>query len=187
MKKWIYEVLYRFPFVPISWIFGSPHEMKEYTELFDKGHITPGRVIDLGCGEGSNAIYLSRKGFEVTGVDFSSTAIKRARANAQAAGVEVTFYEDDLTNLRHVSGSFDLLVDFGALNDLSQEHRDLYMKNLLPLSHPGSRYVVLCFANQLDSNEVNRRFGQNFNIQILNKRSESITDRSIVVYYMIRK
>jgi hypothetical protein len=60
------------------------------------------------------------------------------------------------------------------------------MKNVIPLTHPGSRSVMLCFANKLDSEEVRRRFGQHFSIEILNKRTESVTDRSIVVYYMTR-
>jgi cyclopropane fatty-acyl-phospholipid synthase-like methyltransferase len=186
MKKWIYELFYRLPFIPISWIFGSPHEMKEYTDLFESGQIPPGRAIDLGCGEGSNAIYLSKNGFEVTGLDFSPTGIKRAHANAHAAGLEVSFFEDDLTNLRHVSGKFDLLVDFGALNDLNQVDRDLYMNNVLPLTNPGSRYILLCFQKSLPANEIERRFAQHFNIETLNKRSESVTARSIVAYCMTR-
>jgi cyclopropane fatty-acyl-phospholipid synthase-like methyltransferase len=186
MNKWIYELLYRIPFIPISWIFGSSHEMEKYRELIESGRIPPGRAIDLGCGEGSNAIYLSKSGFDVTGVDFSHTAIKRATSNVQAAGVEVTFVEDDLTNLRHVSGAFDLLVDFGALNDLNQEDRDLYMQNVLPLTIPGSHYVLLCFENKLDSEEVQHRFSEYFMIESLTKRSESVTARGIAVYLMIR-
>ena len=186
MKKWTYELFYRFPFVPISWIFGSPHELEEYTQLFDNGRIPPGKAIDLGCGEGSNAIYLSKKGFEVTGVDFSPTAIKRAHANARAAGLEVTFFEDDLTHLRHVSGVFDLLVDFGALNDMNNDDRDLYVENVLPLTHPSSRLILMCFTKSLPPNEVERRFGQHFNIETLNKRSESVTAHSIIVYSMTR-
>ena len=187
MNKWIYELFYRIPFIPISWIFGSPQEMDEYVELVESGRIAPGRAIDLGCGEGGNAVYLSKNGFEVTGIDFSPTAIKRARANAQTAGVEVTFFTDDLTKLRHVSGTFDLLVDFGALNDLNQEDRDLYLKNVIPLTHPGSCYVMLCFANKLDSDEVKRRFDENFTIETLVGKTESVNSRNFVVYSMTRR
>ena len=186
MKKWIYELFYRFPFVPISWIFGSPHEMKEYTDLIESGQIPPGRAIDLGCGEGSNAIYLSKIGFEVTGVDFSPSAIKRARANARTAGLDVAFFEDDLTNLQHVSGKFDLLVDFGALNDLNQVDRDLYLQNVLPLTIPGSHYFLLCFVKSLPDIEIKRRFAQSFTIEVIHGRTESVTARSIVVYSMTR-
>lgn len=187
MHKWVYEFLYRLPFVPISWIFGSPHEMKEYTQLLENGHIRPGRAIELGCGEGSNAIYLSKLGFEVTGVDFSPTALKRARANAQAAGAEVTFLEDDLTNLQHINGEFDLLVDFGALNDLNEVDRDFYMQNVLPLTNTGSCYILMCFAKNLPRDEIKRRFSTHFKIETLSQRDEKVTARSVVTYHMTRK
>ncbi len=50
MKIRIYEPPYRFPFVPIEWIFGSHTKL---VELVEKGQITLGRATDLGCGEGS--------------------------------------------------------------------------------------------------------------------------------------
>jgi cyclopropane fatty-acyl-phospholipid synthase-like methyltransferase len=186
MDKWLYEIFYRIPFIPISWIFGSAHEQKEYSQLVENGSIPVGRAIDLGCGEGSNAIYLAQKGFDVTGVDFSPTAIDRANANAQAADVEVTFIEDDLTNLRKVNGTYELLVDFGALNDLDQKDRDRYMQNVLPLTQPNCHFILLCFANRFPREEVEKRFGDQFNIEILTSRSENVTARSIDLHYMTR-
>jgi cyclopropane fatty-acyl-phospholipid synthase-like methyltransferase len=186
MNKLLYELFYRIPFIPISWIFGSPHEQKEYAQLVENGRIPVGRAIDLGCGEGGNAIYLAQKGFDVTGVDFSPTAVKRAIANAEAAGMEVTFIEDDLTNFRHIRGTFDLLVDFGAMNDLDQGDRDLYIDNVLPLTHSSSHFILMCFVNRFLNEEIERRFGDQFNIEILTNRSGKVTTRSIDLYYMTR-
>ncbi len=187
MHKWIYEIFYSIPFIPISWIFGSPHEIKEYTQLVENGSIPVGRAIDLGCGEGSNAIYLAQNGFDVTGVDFSHTALRRARANTQKAGVEINFVREDLTNIHHVSGTFELLVDFGALNDMNQVDRDLYMQNVLPLTHPGSRYILMCISKDLPAYEVEQRFINNFDIETLTMRSESATGRSFVVFSMSKR
>jgi SAM-dependent methyltransferase len=186
MEKWLYEIMYRIPFIPIAWIFGAAHEQKEYVQLFDNGSIPVGRALDIGCGEGSNAIYLSRKGFAVTGVDFSPTAIKRAITNAESAGEEITFIEDDLTNLQQVSGKFDLLVDFGALNDLNPKDRDAYMDNVLPLSLPSSKFVLLCFTKSVPPDEVEDRFGDHFNISNLAMRMENVTSRTIDLYFMTR-
>ncbi|MGB7094490.1 MAG: class I SAM-dependent methyltransferase [Anaerolineales bacterium] len=187
MNKWLYELFYSIPFISISWIFGSPHERKEYVQLVENGSLTVGTAIDLGCGEGSNAIYLSQKGFDVTGVDYSPTAIKRATTNAQAALVEVTFVEDDLTQLRHVNGTFDLLVDFGAINDLNSGDRDLYLKNVLPLTHPGCHFILMCFTNSLPPDEIEGRFVDHFNIENLTRRSERVTPRAIDFYFMTSK
>jgi len=187
MRKWIYEFLYRFPFVPIDWIFGSSSEIENLVDLAIDGRIAPGRAITLGCGIGRETIYLAKKGFDVIGVDFSQTAIKRARRKAQAEGVEVRFIEDDITNLHQVSGTFDLLTDFGAINDINQEARDLYMQNVLPLTHPGSHYLMFCFDSKLPFDEVEQRFGKNFRIETLNKSPESGFPSGFAFYVMTRK
>lgn len=50
--------------------------------------LDPGRALDLGCGEGGDVVWLAQRGWEVTGVDLSPTAISRARAAATAAGID---------------------------------------------------------------------------------------------------
>lgn len=52
------------------------------------GALTPGRALDLGCGEGGDAIWLAKQGWQVTGIDISTIAIQRARAAATLAGIE---------------------------------------------------------------------------------------------------
>jgi SAM-dependent methyltransferase len=187
MKKWIYEFLYRFPFVPIDWIFGSTSMIENLMKLVVDGRIESGRAITLGCGVGRETIYLAKNGFEVIGLDFSPTAIKRARRRAQAERVKVKFVVDDLTNLQYVSGTFDLITDFGALNDMSQEVRDLYMQNVLPLAYPGSYYLMFCFDNKLSAAEVRRRFGEYFEIEELDRKSGEGFSGSLAVYVMNRK
>ncbi len=87
----------------------------------------------------------SRHGFDVTGVDYADAAIEKARARASDAGVRVNFIVDDLTNLRHVSGSFDLLLDYGTRDDLRPHQREPYLRNTLPLIHTGGHYLLVGF------------------------------------------
>ncbi|GAA1315465.1 class I SAM-dependent methyltransferase [Leucobacter albus] len=58
--------------------------------------LTPGRSLDLGCGEGGDVLWLAERGWEATGIDLSQTAIERARAEAEARGVSATFIDADL-------------------------------------------------------------------------------------------
>lgn len=98
----------------------------------------------------------------------------------------VEFIRDDLTDLRNVRGTYDFLLDYGALNDLDQKDRDLYMTNVLPLSHPGSQYLLMCFDNRLPFDEVELRFGGKFDIDTLTNKSESYFGRTIMLYLLTR-
>jgi SAM-dependent methyltransferase len=69
-----------------------------------------GRVLDLACGEGRNAIWLAERGFEVTAVDFSGVAIERARKLASDRGVEVEWICDDVTRYEPPPSAFDRVV-----------------------------------------------------------------------------
>lgn len=75
------------------------------------GALPPGTVLDLGCGEGGDAIWLARQGWQVTAVDVAATALARAARHAEAAGVaeRVAFQQHDLT-VSQPTGSFDLVT-----------------------------------------------------------------------------
>jgi SAM-dependent methyltransferase len=61
----------------------NPHLVSETSEL------APGRAIDVGCGEGGDAIWLARQGWQVIGADISPVGLERAARNAGEAGAEV--------------------------------------------------------------------------------------------------
>lgn len=105
-------MIYRYFRAP--WDIGA---RKELVSLVTSGKIEPGKAIDLGSGTASYCIFLAEHGFDVTGVDYSPTAIRNARRKARDAKVEVNFIVDDLTDLQEVKGNFDLLVDYGTLDD----------------------------------------------------------------------
>jgi 2-polyprenyl-3-methyl-5-hydroxy-6-metoxy-1,4-benzoquinol methylase len=87
-------------------------------QAVETGRVRPCRTLDLGCGSGSNAIFLAQHGFRVTAVDFASSAIAKARRRAAAANVSIEFVSDDLTHPRRLVGPFDFLVDYGTFDDL---------------------------------------------------------------------
>lgn len=69
-----------------------------------------GRVLDVGCGEGADAIWLAQQGWTVTAVDVSDVALKRARDHASAAALEVNFVLSGLLDAGLEPGSFDLVA-----------------------------------------------------------------------------
>jgi SAM-dependent methyltransferase len=72
--------------------------------------LPPGRALDLGAGEGRNAIWLAERGWRVTAVDFSGIGLQKARRLAEARGVEVNWIEADLRSYSPARGAFDLVV-----------------------------------------------------------------------------
>jgi SAM-dependent methyltransferase len=74
------------------------------------GSILPGAALDLGCGEGGDAIWLARRGWSVVAVDVSATALDRAATDATTAGVggRIDFRQHDLA-LGMPPGAFDLV------------------------------------------------------------------------------
>ena len=74
--------------------------------------LPPGRVLDLACGEGRNALWLAELGWEATGVDFSEVAIGKARERASATGVDIEFVRADLLEYEPEHDRYDLVLVF---------------------------------------------------------------------------
>jgi SAM-dependent methyltransferase len=72
--------------------------------------LAPGRALDLACGEGRNALWLASKGWNVTGVDFSSAGLSKARRLAADRGLEVSWIEADVIEWQPPSVWFDAVV-----------------------------------------------------------------------------
>jgi SAM-dependent methyltransferase len=198
--KWFYNMMYRYSFVPIPYDIGPREEL---VNVVESGRVKPCRAIDLGSGTASNVIYLAKHGFEVTGVDYSPAAIELGRKRASEAGVEVTFIEDDLTNLQHIKTSFDFLVDYGTLDDLRTPQRGLYVQNVMTLVHPGSLFLIFCFewparwwerplSNRVGvamrPGEIEHRFSDNFEIENFRRvQTGSRLIPAFVTYLMTRR
>lgn len=87
-------------------------------ELFDRRHLPPLRVLELGCGNGVNAVFMASRGCSVTAVDVSSAALDLAREKERAAGVRIEFIESDVLELDPSLRPFDLVFDRGLFHHL---------------------------------------------------------------------
>ncbi|WP_369192016.1 class I SAM-dependent methyltransferase [Streptomyces sp. R08] len=71
--------------------------------------LTRGRVLDVGCGEGADAVWLARGGWEVTALEVSGVALERAAGHARDAGVTVRWVHAGLAEAALPPASFDLV------------------------------------------------------------------------------
>jgi tellurite methyltransferase len=84
-----------------------------------------GKVLDLGCGEGRNSLFLAQQGFDVTCIDRSENAIRKVRLAAQRLGVPINAIVSDIAHLE-IESDYDLIMAHGVLYYLSNlEWREL--------------------------------------------------------------
>jgi methyl halide transferase len=86
------------------WDSGLPSA--ELCRVIEESNIQPCRVLELGCGTGTNAILLAERGFEVTAVDLSPLAIEQAKRKAAEAGVDVDWICGDVCSTEAASTAF---------------------------------------------------------------------------------
>lgn len=101
--------------------------LKKYVE---NKMIERGRVLEIGCGNGRNAIYLAKQGFSVTAVDLSEEAIRWAIQQATLQNVDIEFYCDNIFNLKLPNESFDFIYDSGCFHHLAPHRRITYIQFL---------------------------------------------------------
>ncbi|WP_037274740.1 class I SAM-dependent methyltransferase [Kibdelosporangium aridum] len=110
-----------------------------------------GKVLDVGCGRGDNAIMLAERGHDVIGVDGAQSAIQQAEQRAMAQGVRAQFKVADATELRDIGAGFDTVLDSGLYHCLNDEQRSAYAAALHRVCQADATLHLFCFAESVPS------------------------------------
>lgn len=86
------------------------------------------KLLDLGCGEGRNAIYFAKHGFEVVGLDLSLPGLEKTRRYAEEVGVQVETIHADIVTYE-LEDIYDVIFSTGTLQYLPPEVRDQRFQN----------------------------------------------------------
>ena len=122
------------------WDSGAPS--KELLRVLHDGKLSGRSVLEIGCGTGTNAIELARRGFHVTAVDIVDPAIQTARDKARKAGVDVDFRVADVLR-DNLGGPYDILFDRGVYHCLRTEDLKAFQEFLKQATHNGSWFLSL--------------------------------------------
>lgn len=99
-------------------------------------------MLDLGCGAGSNVLYLAQEGFEAHGVDLSPGAIAAARERARRGRLRAEFRVGDVLSLAYPRGRFAGLTDNGCFHTLPVRRRKEYAREVARVLRPGGAFVL---------------------------------------------
>jgi cyclopropane fatty-acyl-phospholipid synthase-like methyltransferase len=123
-----------------------------------------GRSLDLGCGTGTNTVYLAQKGWDATGIDFVPRAIDTAKKKAAAAGVSPRLMVGDVTRLTElgIGAGFNLLLDLGCFHSIPDAGREDYVKGASAVTPSGATLLLFGFTRRQKSSRIGPRgLGQN--------------------------
>ena len=163
--------MYRLGFTP--WDSGiTPPELKN---LIDGSEALPhGKALDLGCGTGTNAIFMSQRGWQVTAIDFVPRAISLAKAKAAAAKATPRLMIGDVTRLDslNIGDGYTLVFDLGCLHAIPDAKREAYAAGVSKAASAGADFLVFGFYRRLNRmtapillpEQVERLFNQDWDI-----------------------
>lgn len=107
--------------------------------------LAPGRALDVGCGEGADAVWLAQRGWQVTAVDIADTALRRAAAHPAAAGeavaARITWAQADLRDQPPAAGRYDL-VSAQFMHLPGEARRQLFARLAAAVAPGGTLLIV---------------------------------------------
>jgi SAM-dependent methyltransferase len=170
-RRW-YGFVYRTAYRLGLTVWERPAPPSDLVDLVEGASPLPaGRALDIGCGTGTDSIYLAAHGWDVTGVDMVPRALAIARRRAAAAGVSPHFVLGDATRLADLGlgGGHSLLLDFGCFHTLPEDRRAAYVAGLSTAAAPGATLLLYGFRRPprlapmhagVTAEEVRDRFGR---------------------------
>jgi SAM-dependent methyltransferase len=127
----------------IPFFVNAPDE--NLVQYFEKGWLKPGRVLELGCGPGRNAIYFAQQGCTVDAVDLSHEALAWGTDRAKEKDVHVNFINKNIFNLDIQEGAYDIVYDSGCLHHIPPHRRISYLELLNKALKPNGYFAITCF------------------------------------------
>jgi ubiquinone/menaquinone biosynthesis C-methylase UbiE len=167
-EEW--EQIYRsYLLSELGWELGKPRPI--LVEFVEKGLIKKGKALDICCGAGTNTVYLAEKGFDVTGIDISPTAIEYGEAKATQAKVKIRFRVQDFLQLPFDDEEFDFVFDMGCFHHAKIKDRKTFIEGVNRVLKRGGSYMLTCFSykngpawNHFTKQEITRLFSPYFEL-----------------------
>lgn len=110
-----------------KYIFNFKPDMEIIKDILK--HKKSGKVLDLGCGEGGNSLFLSKNGFDVTCVEISKTAIKNIKEESIKQNLKLNIIESDIEKF-NFNEKYDIIIGAGILHFVTSSHISEFLNNV---------------------------------------------------------
>lgn len=94
------------------------------------------KILDIGCGEGKDAVYMAKKGYTVTAFDLTESGIAKTKRLAEENRVRIKAYVDDI-NTFESDERFDIIYSSGTLQYLSKDKIQPFFEKIMKMTNPG--------------------------------------------------
>ncbi len=143
----------------------------------------PGKALDIGCGAGTDSVFLAKEGWQVTSLDFVPKAIDMTEERAKEAGVSVTTVIADMLDW-DPPHEYDLVLDHGLLHNMDPANHQLYRRQLFKALGQDAHFVILHWlqthpsqpAAMVGPNRASREDVKDFFAPELNERYFAVED-----------
>jgi len=123
----------------------NPHGLgepsREFIRFFERYDGAAAQVLDVGCGQGRDALFIARLGHAVTGIDISATGIRQMVADATAEGLMITGITADIRT-HGWTGEFDVILIDRTLHMLAPDEQTSVLARILAVAGPESHLLI---------------------------------------------
>ena len=123
--------------------------------------VQPYKVLDLGCGEGKDSVFLARNGYRVTGVDIAESGLDKGRLLAERCGTRVDFLRADISDYR-LTEKYDIILSSGVFHFLRPEIRREITENLKKYTSDGGIHALNVFVSKPYLKRVSGKKGNRY-------------------------
>ncbi|MGI0130247.1 MAG: class I SAM-dependent methyltransferase, partial [Thermoplasmata archaeon] len=145
-RRWR-EVYEQTPYRDLPWFSPRPFGWIR-TAASERWISERGRVLDVGCGAGTNSLFLAHAGYRVTGIDLAPPAVSAAEKRAHRIGASAEFRVGDALALPFHRSHFDGAIDVGCFHTLPIDLRRRYASELSRVLRPGGRLALAWVARE---------------------------------------
>lgn len=110
------------------------------------------KVLEAGCGEGQNAVYLAQKGYQVDAFDLSEHGIAKLKRRCEQSNAQVNAFVADLTTYQFKQ-YYDMILCFGTLHFVDKDGWKRFIRNAKEYTHIGGIHIMQIFTDAVPASE----------------------------------